>query len=228
MDKDEYILKQDSSSEIEYQRNYWKKNRKRRSPDHPVIEALAKSRIDFLNKYIDFNKGLKLLDVGCGNGFYTFHFSKVCNTIGLDYSSYMLSINPCEKLIQGSANLLPFKDNAFDVVFCSAMLHHVNDPNNVVAEMKRVSNRYVVLLEPNRNNPFMAIFSAIVKEERNALKFSLSYLKSIALNCNLEIIEACSLGFIAPNKTPVLMIGLSKLLDRKMPLGFGNLVISCK
>jgi ubiquinone/menaquinone biosynthesis C-methylase UbiE len=140
----------------------------------------------------------------------------------------MLSINPCEKLIQGSATMLPFKDNSFDIVFCSGLLHHVKGPIDVILEMKRVSNKYVVLCEPNRNNPLMALFAAIVPEERGALKFSLEYMKKAAKKCGLNIIDSCSMGAIAPNKTPISMLELFKIIDVKMPLGFDNLVISCK
>ena len=73
-----------------------------------------------------------ILDVGCGNGFFTYYFSKLAYTVGIDYSRYMLSINPGALLIQGSALALPFKTDSFDLVFCSNLLHHVKDPEAVV------------------------------------------------------------------------------------------------
>jgi len=210
------------------QKKYWEECKFRRSPDHCVVESFVKSKIDYISKYVQLDKTTKVLDVGCGNGFFTYYFSMISNTIGLDYSYHMLSINPCKRLIQGSVNLLPFRDCVFDIVFCANMLHHVKEPDRAVSEMKRVSNRYVILLEPNRNNPLMAIFSAIVKEERQALRYSIDYLKTIVENNNLGVIEACSLGSIAPNKTPASLIRLFRHCDKKMPFGFGNLIISQK
>jgi len=211
-----------------FQKEFWEENKSRRSPDHCVIETFAKSKIDHICRYAKIDKTAKLLDVGCGNGFFSYYFSMISNTIGLDYSGYMLSINPCERLIQGSAYLLPFKDCVFDTVFCSSLLHHVKEPNRVVAEMKRVSNRYVVLFEPNRDNPLVFLFSAMAKEERIALKFSKNYLKTIAEKNGLKVIEACSFGCIAPNKTPKSLIRVFKLFDRTMPFGLDNLIICQK
>ncbi|MBA7609978.1 hypothetical protein ES703_17181 [subsurface metagenome] len=99
------------------QKNYWEKERKRRPPDHPVVEAFVTPKVKFISNYINFSEETKVLDVGCGNGFFTYYFSKLAYTAGIDYSKYMLSINPCHLLIQGAALLLPFKDNSFDLVF---------------------------------------------------------------------------------------------------------------
>jgi SAM-dependent methyltransferase len=216
------------SDKTSYQKNYWEEERPRRSPDHPVVEASVRPKLNYISEFVKLKNDAKLLDVGCGNGFFTFYFANIFDTMGLDYSDRMLSINPCEKLIQGSATMLPFKDNSFDIVFCSGLLHHVKDPIDVILEMKRVSNKYVVLCEPNRNNPLMALFAAIVPEERGALKFSLKYMNKAAKKCGLNIIDSCSMGAIVPNKTPMSMLELFKIIDIKMPLGFDNLVISCK
>lgn len=213
---------------MEYQKHFWEEDRARRSPENCVVEAFAKNRIMHILNHIELDLTKKVLDIGCGNGFFTYHFSRISNTVGLDYSGHMLSINPCEKLIQGSANLLPFKDCVFDMVFCSSLLHHIEEPTRVVAEMKRVSNRYVVFFEPNRDNPLVALFSAMAKEERHALRFSKNYLKSIVEKNDLKIIEACSFGCIAPNKTPKSLIMVLKFFDRKMPFGLDNLIISQK
>ena len=141
---------------------------------------------------------IRILDVGCGNGFFTYYFSKLAYTVGIDYSRYMLSINPCNPLIQGSALSLPFRANSFDLFFCSNLLHHVEDLESVVSEMKRVSKKFIVLSEPNRNNPLMALFSVLIREERGQLKFSLSCLKKIG---NIFWFEYCRLVLIRISRT---------------------------
>ncbi|CAD6492623.1 MAG: Ubiquinone/menaquinone biosynthesis C-methyltransferase UbiE [Candidatus Argoarchaeum ethanivorans] len=171
---------------------------------------------------------MSILDVGCGNGFFTYYFSKLAYTVGIDYSRYMLSINPCDLLIQGSALQLPFKTNSFDLIFCSNLLHHVEDPESVVSEMKRVSKKFVILSEPNRNNPLMALFSVLVREERGQLKFSLSYLKKVAISSGLNILDACSLGSVVPNKTPLFLLELFKKIDKKSVVGFYSIVLAHK
>ena len=39
------------------------------------------------------------------------------------------------------AKLLPFKDNSFDLVLCSNLLHHLDDPTLVLNEMNRVAKK---------------------------------------------------------------------------------------
>lgn len=215
-----------TDDKMEYQKGYWEK--KRRSPEHPVIGAFASPKINYIRDYVDLSKNTKLLDVGCGNGFFTYYFSKMVKSVGLDYSRYMLSINPCNLLVQGSAVSLPFRKNTFDIVFCSSLLHHVEHPTIVLREMKRVSKNFVVLCEPNRDNPFVLLFSAIVREERSALTFSLRYMKRLVERCGLRTVASCAMGSIAPNKTPLFLLKWFRRIDCKTPFGLDNLVISHK
>jgi ubiquinone/menaquinone biosynthesis C-methylase UbiE len=136
-----------------YQKEYWEKERNRRSPSHPVIKAFAEPKVHYINRILasrgsrKFNE-MTLLDVGCGNGFFTYYFEPIYDTYGIDYSEFMLSINPCKKRACGSATDLPFAENSFDIVFCSNLLHHLEEPIDAVREMRRVSRKYVVLSEP--------------------------------------------------------------------------------
>ncbi len=209
---------------IEHQNKYWEKER--RSPEHSVIEAFASPKIDYIRNYVDLSKNTKLLDIGCGNGFFTYYFSQIIDPVGLDYSRYMLSINPCNSLVQATALSLPFKNDTFDIVFCSNLLHHVEHPIIVLREMKRVSKEFVILSEPNRNNPFMLLFSIIVREEHGALRFSLRYMKRLVELCGLKTIASCAMGSIVPNKTPLLLLKWFQKIDWKIPFGLYNVVIS--
>jgi len=215
------------TEKIGHQIVYWESERKRRSPEHPVVDAFVMPKINYIGDYVDLSR-MSILDVGCGNGFFTYYFSKLAYTVGIDYSRYMLSTNPCNQLIQGSALALPFKANSFDLVFCSNLLHHIKDPEMVIREMKRVSKKYVVLSEPNRNNPLMALFSVLVREERGQLKFSLRYLKKLAVSSGLNIVDACSLGSVVPNKTPLSLLERFKKIDKKSAIGFYSIVLACK
>ncbi len=121
---------------------------------------------------------------------------------------------------------LSFQDFAFDVVFCHALLHHVENMDAVLTEMRRVSRKYVVVLEPNRNNPLMYLFSALVPEERKALKFSMGYLKEKLAQNRLKIVACASHGMTVPNKTPAFLLPLVKLLDFNQPWGMTNILIA--
>ncbi len=46
---------------------------------------------------------------------------------------------------KGDGQSLPFPDNSFDLAFCSEVIEHVPDPARLVAELKRVSSKYVLI-----------------------------------------------------------------------------------
>ena len=130
----------------------------------------------------------------------------------------MLEMNPVSKTCQMDARHLEFEDDSFDVVFCHAVLHHIRDMDSVIKEMKRVSRKYVVIMEPN--------FSAIVREERQALKFSLQFLRKLARKNGLKIIEAFSYGQIVPNKTPAFLLPLCRMFNFRHASGMTNIIIA--
>lgn len=54
-----------------------------------------------------------------------------------------------DQLIGGSGEALPFADNAFDFVIETGVLHHVPNPDRVVAEMVRVARLGVMISDCN-------------------------------------------------------------------------------
>jgi len=213
-----------------FQKGYWEKNRpvNRRSPYHPVVQTYVLSRINALIPHININSDSLLLDVGCGNGHFTAHFDKLCKVTGIDYSEGMLGLNPVKNTFLMEAENIDFNDNSFDIVFCHALLHHIENIDRVLTEMRRVSRKYIIVLEPNRNNPLMFLFSALVKEERKALKFSIKYLRKILSANELEIIESFAFGTTVPNKTPIVMLPILHSLDIRYPFGMTNILITEK
>jgi ubiquinone/menaquinone biosynthesis C-methylase UbiE len=213
-----------------FQKQYWERQNleKRRHPEYPVIASYVLPKIKTLRRHIDIAPHTRLLDVGCGNGYFTFYFDKICDAYGVDYSEKMLELNPIKKTYHMDANDLKFEDNSFDVVFCHALLHHVENINKVIQEMKRISKKYIVILEPNRNNPLMFLFCLLVKEERNALDFSRSYLANKVKRNGLRIVTSFSYGMIVPNKTPFFLLPIVNLFNFKLPLGMTNFIIAEK
>jgi ubiquinone/menaquinone biosynthesis C-methylase UbiE len=211
-----------------FQKDYWERKAldERRPPDHPVVRQYVIPKIELIRRYVPVDKNTRLLDVGCGNGFFSQPFSQACDTVGVDFSGKMLAKNPIPQKFLMDAAHLAFQDFAFDVVFCHALLHHVEDLDAVLQEMRRVSRKYVVILEPNRNNPLMALFSAIVPEERKALSFSMAYLREKLERNKLKVIAAFAHGMTVPNKTPTVLLPLVKLLDFRQPFGMTNILIA--
>ena len=211
-----------------FQKDYWERKslEDRRPPGHPAVRQYVVPKIELLRKIIVLEKGMRLLDVGCGNGFFSFYFDRFCQTVGVDYSGKMLDKNPIARRLAMDAAHLCFQDLSFDVVFCHALLHHVENIDEVLGEMRRVSRKYVVVLEPNRNNPLMFLFSALVPEERKALDFSMGYLREKMERNHLRVTASFAHGMTVPNKTPVFLLPLTRLLDFVQPWGMTNILIA--
>jgi SAM-dependent methyltransferase len=212
------------------QREYWegKSHHQRRSPDHLVVAAFARPKLALAAKYGAFASGIRVLDVGCGNGFFTYHLPDDVHAVGLDFSRLMLQLNPASQVVQGSALKLPFNDRAFDTVFCSNLLHHLPEPQFAIAEMHRVAKRYVVLSEPSRNNPGMFMFGLVKPEERWSLRFTPRYLRTLAERSGLQVKFCRALGMIVPNKVTPPMLPLLRLMDGVHPLGAYILLVAEK
>ena len=189
----------------------------------------------------NFRQGFRALVAGGGTGHATVFLAEQlrqfdAQIVHLDLSAASMAIakerirvrelQDRVRWINGSLlELASFDLEPFDYINCCGVLHHLEDPRGALAEMKRVSRKYIVLSEPNRNNPLMFGFGLLKKVERGTLKFSLKYMKKLMIWEGLEIISASSMGIVLPNKTPTMLLPYVKKLDGEFPLGFYNIVV---
>lgn len=207
------------------QLSYWKRT-KYRDANHPVTKAYVIPKVEFINKHIPL-KDAYILDLACGNGSYTVEFSKYTkNVVGLDISFHMLSNNPANRLLMGNAESLPFGDNFFDIVFSANLLHHANNPMNIIREMKRVAKKYITIIEPNGINPIMFSFSLLVKAERGGLKSTKGRLIGLLEKCGLNILKTTTTGMISQNNTPEFIVPYLKRFDREIKVGEYIIIIA--
>ena len=92
-------------------------------------------------------RGLRCIDIGCGNGVFTELFIERCMPLeieGIDPSPAQLAFarsRPAGRVAnfqQGDAMALPFPDNRFDAATMALVIFFVPDPAKGVAEMARV------------------------------------------------------------------------------------------
>ena len=77
---------------------------------------------------------LRVLDVGCGpKPYYPFFVRAATDYVGVDIAG-----NPAAEL-HGSVEALPVGDATFDVVLCTQVLEHCDDPAQAVRELRRVT-----------------------------------------------------------------------------------------
>jgi SAM-dependent methyltransferase len=76
-------------------------------------------------------KDLKFLELGFGNGCLSRFFLRrgidvYSNEISMKYSLFLMSTNHDAKAVRSCAEILPYKDNSFDLVATFLALHHFN------------------------------------------------------------------------------------------------------
>lgn len=128
---------------------------------------LRDMEIEAVLKYVpSTKKKLKILDLGCGNGFSTIEYAKVRthDFVGVDFSEEMIkfaekALKKNQKKLKGSLSFsqgdalhLNFKDSAFDIVTtgrCLVNLVTVEDQKKGLLEIHRVLKKggYAILCE---------------------------------------------------------------------------------
>jgi len=202
----------------DFQEKFWSVTKNARGFDHPVVELFARQRVDYVKQFIDLPRVDGAFDVGCGDGFATYYFSKDIPLVeGGDISEFMLENNPLDKRLLKviDAENLDLPDGSYDLVYLWEVLHHLGNPVRALTEMARVSRRYVVIFEPNRANIMQFLFGLLNREERGTLRSSKAYLEGLTRQAGLEIIACDYCGKIPPNKTPKWLFDLVKRLPFK-------------
>jgi len=119
-----------------------------------LVRWISRKRIKTICKMINkFSTGYStsyILDVGCEDCFLFDNLQNSAMKVGLDFlSEPLFDANNNYLLVEGDANLLPFKNNTFDVTICSETLEHVTDPPKVLKEISRVTKNYSILSVPD-------------------------------------------------------------------------------
>lgn len=99
-----------------------------------------------------------ILDVGCGTGWFTRHLSQQmdCKTTGIDLDSAALNFarsrDPNGHYQLANACALPFPDQFFDRSISITCFNFVNDWQQALGEMVRVSRHRIVVGVLNKNS----------------------------------------------------------------------------
>ena len=99
---------------------------------------------------------LRILDAGCGEGFtlaklYELKIGK--ELAGIDYSKIAIDtakeIFPYLNVKVGDIYKLPFKEDSFDLVICTEVFEHLDNPVGALKEIERVTSKYALITVPN-------------------------------------------------------------------------------
>jgi ubiquinone/menaquinone biosynthesis C-methylase UbiE len=160
-----------------HQYTYWEGQTCRRTSFHPAVQTFAQPKLVMISKILkscgDTMDSMTVLEAGSGSGHMSIFAKQHCHLlVASDYSMNMLIQNPVDIKLCSDASHLPFADNCFDCVMCTNLIHHLDDPFATVREMRRVSKKYVIIIEPNRNNQVMYLYGLLTKSNRGLLKVS--------------------------------------------------------
>lgn len=127
------------------------------------MDKILLSAINRLKSEITL-QNLKVLDVGCGNGKWSYQLHKKgAQVTGVDFSAKLLQqaknhFNNIIKFQYGSAcNLSQFNDKSFDITTAAYVLHGVKQEkrSEIMLEMARLSRQWIVILDYGSRPPFI-------------------------------------------------------------------------
>ena len=199
----------------------------------PHLALIRAIEAEFYNKYLPF-KG-KILDVGCGDGFFAWSvFNRQKIDLGIDVNESLWK----EAKVRGNYKKvkvydgyeIPVKDNSFDTVVSNCVLEHVPEVERLVDDMARVTRKgglvIVTVVTDRFGNEMLGrrIFGNWYKKWFNKKSVHVSnYSKErwikIFEGSGLKIIEASN--YVCDRETVVLhelshYWGVSNLITRKL------------
>ena len=150
------------SSQLNKIADYWNQRSFGYSLDNQ--EELLKDQekwIELINRYLKINKGMKVLDLGCGPGFFSVLLANLgCQVIGIDYSDKMLEeakknagkFKVNVKFQKMDVQDLVFQDETFDLIITRNVTWNLEKPVQAYQEMFRVLKKQGHLLNIDGNH----------------------------------------------------------------------------
>ena len=112
-----------------------------------------------LVRHLNFRRGARYLDIGCGTGNYTVALQQLgARMHGLELTSTMIAKARAKsdrvRWIQGDAEALPFRDRSFDGAMGTFTIHHMKNPRHAIKEVFRVIDRgrFVIFTADNEQS----------------------------------------------------------------------------
>ena len=124
-----------------------------------IVKFIENKRTSKIIKYLDLNSKDEIIELGCGAGNIMQKIKTGLELWGVDISDFMLKLSRQRKyklpvnFIKANVENLPEKviEKKFDKIYCSEVLEHVQSPEKVLSEIKKISKKtsIIVISVPN-------------------------------------------------------------------------------
>jgi ubiquinone/menaquinone biosynthesis C-methylase UbiE len=204
-----------------------------------VGDIAFKRRVTTIVRGLEIQDQDKILDCGCGEGFYLKIISDLssCRLYGFDRDEQALNRARQEldgsqvRFDQGDIYDLPYQDEEFDKVILSEVLEHLPDDVNALTEVKRVLKPGGILFitVPNRNYPFLwdpinktleAFFGTHIKNgfwagiwNMHMRLYTVNEIVKVAKEVDLEIVSLEALTHYCTPFNHLFIHGMKRLLN---------------
>jgi 2-polyprenyl-3-methyl-5-hydroxy-6-metoxy-1,4-benzoquinol methylase len=178
--RDDIAIMYETSTDFEH---YWQNRRK---------DLILKE----MKRLIETENTKSFLDVGCAEGLFTREAANLGAklVVGLDISKVKLQKAlryangaRAEHYVLGSAECLPFKDNAFSLTLLSRVLELVPNENQCLGEVQRVSRGFLIQSVPSIH-PTPLKLRAVFKPEKVTFTYPDGIAQARFYNIN-ELVE---------------------------------------
>ena len=180
------------------------------SPDERESQADETSRklslrhkhrriLGFIRSRPDLFRGKRILDAGGREGLIIDGIEGAQWKLILDINRSELRKSSTEDKVMADLKYIPFVDDSFDVAIFSEVMEHVEEPDEVVAELARTC-KDVILTTPNSTGLRRALWRVRGKEELSApghvKEFSPREVRSIFSDFGFRAVEHKGIGFM--------------------------------
>ncbi|MDP2684410.1 MAG: class I SAM-dependent methyltransferase [bacterium] len=153
----------------------WQGNRKNHETKNLIIRFLHDNLKRHTLGMLDGLKIETILDVGCGEGFFTHEIGKRypnSNITGIDmeneYINLANKIHKLDNITYTNKDVESLNsDEKYDLVILTEVLEHLNNPDKMLEKIKSISAKYILISVPNE--PFFRLGNIV----------ALKYLKTL-------------------------------------------------
>lgn len=173
------------------------------------LSVYDRQRARIIMKYLNPKKGERILDAGCGIGYYSFElaskFGCQVNGIDIDKEDIQLAKQIAKKTNVSNVEFdvcdifkLKFEDETFDKIILSEVLEHIADDVGLIKELRRVLKRKGNLII---STPYVDIMEEFTEQKKKHHKqievdgghirngYSLEGVNSLLMRAGLDLLE---------------------------------------